>query len=570
MALYRLSSKIGKSGTATSHYNYIAREGKYQRGTKKEDLIYKESKNLPSWANEKAALFWKECEENYRKIELALPLELSSRDQVILTRKFCDETFGNDFVYSFAIHENVGVLSGKRNPHAHILFSERKIERNRPEPNRENWFKKSRTRKDGTISGGYRKDKTITGTNRKNWLLNIRKRWETLQNNALMITGSREKVDCRRKVEYAPESLIPAQIHLGAKRARMRAGEVWNEYQAIKAMPAVVAELERASIQERSKTQKLAEITALTEKVSDELGKAIEAELKAKKEREEALKREQAELERKRQELEIRRAAAEKRQKVLAALYTYPETEIEPEGKYWGITLTNTDGLARIYENGVVSMIDGQKFEIIDIMEHADNTDEFGLQGYVWTATNGIAGEAWRASLERRRENEQKMLKVEPEIVPVEPPEATQSLVEQGKTAYTKVLPEDKQELKTANSDDEKIEIKEKSPKIEPEQEKVAFPALSKRSAGSMLSSSRDVATGETTTLYTNGTVRIAGELYEIADIGEIKGAEHGILGTKYEVRLPNGVTFKVNEKVWAQSKQAAKGLDKGRGGFSL
>ncbi|MBB6478363.1 hypothetical protein HNR45_001442, partial [Negativicoccus succinicivorans] len=26
MALYRLSSKIGKSGTATSHYNYIARE----------------------------------------------------------------------------------------------------------------------------------------------------------------------------------------------------------------------------------------------------------------------------------------------------------------------------------------------------------------------------------------------------------------------------------------------------------------------------------------------------------------------------------------------------------------
>lgn len=556
MALYRLSSKIGKSGTATAHYNYIAREGKYQRGTKKEELVYKESKNLPSWADSKPAAFWKECEENYRKIELALPLEISSRDQVILTRKFCEETFGNDFVYSFAIHENVGVLSGKRNPHAHILFSERKIERNRPEPTRENWFKKSRTRKDGTISGGFRKDKTITGTNRKNWLLSIRKRWETLQNKALMIAGSMERVDCRKKIEYDPESLIPAQIHLGAKRARMRAGEVWNEYEAIKAMPAVVAELKQVTAKEYSKTQKLGEISGGIEKVTAELRKAQQAEIEAKNRKLQELRNEQIKL----------LKGVGKDFEAAANLLAVDGTLLEyaPEG----VQNSTLVVIAALKQNPAAA-----KF----ISPHLQKRMA-GIEGNL-TPLEKI--------IEIRKENwleYQRMLKLEaekeaaaakspeivPEVVPVEVAQAAQTPAEQGENAYTNTLPAQEQELKTANFEDEKIEIVEKEPEIEPEPKKETLPVPTSRSAGTMISSSRNISTGETTTLYSNGTVRVAGTLYEIADVGEIKGAEHGLLGTKYEVRLPNGATFKVNEKVWAQSKQAVQGLDKGRGGFSI
>ncbi|MBB6478367.1 hypothetical protein HNR45_001446 [Negativicoccus succinicivorans] len=556
MALYRLSSKIGKSGTATSHYNYIAREGKYKKGTKKEDLVYKESKNLPTWANEKAAVFWKECSENYRKIELALPLELSSRDQIILTRKFCEKTFGDDFVYSFAIHENVGVLSGKRNPHAHILFSERKIERNRPEPNRENWFKKSRTRKDGTISGGYRKDKTITGTNRKNWLLNIRKRWEVLQNKALMITGSLERVDCRRKVEYAPESLIPAQIHLGAKRARMRAGEVWNEYQAIKAMPAVVAELKQVTAKEHSKTQKLGEISGGIEKVTAELQKARQAEIEAKNRKLQELRNEQIELMR---SVGDDSDAAADLLAVDGTLLEYAPERLRNSPRVVKAALKQNPAAvkfigARLQER--MAEIEGNLTPLEKIIE--------------------IRKENWREyqrmlKLEAEKEAAAaKSPEIVPEAVPVEVEETAQRLAEQGQTAHTNTLAGEEQTLKRANFEDKKIEIVEKEPEIEPEPKKETLPVPTSRSAGTMISSSRNISTGETTTLYSNGTVRIAGELYEIADVGEIKGAEHGLLGTKYEVRLPNGVTFKVNEKVWAQSKQAVKGLDKGRGGFSI
>lgn len=41
---------------------------------------------------------------------------------------------GDNHAYAFAIHKNKGALSGKENPHVHLVYSDRLIERDRDVP----------------------------------------------------------------------------------------------------------------------------------------------------------------------------------------------------------------------------------------------------------------------------------------------------------------------------------------------------------------------------------------------------------------------------------------------------
>lgn len=111
------------------------------------------------------------------------------------------------------------------------MFSERKIDCNRDEPSRENYFKKSRTRKDGTISGGYKKDVNIIKGNRKAWVLKIRESWEQIQNEKLELYGL-SKVSAKSLKEQGLDR--EPQIHVGSKGWRMKElSERWLHNQMI-------------------------------------------------------------------------------------------------------------------------------------------------------------------------------------------------------------------------------------------------------------------------------------------------------------------------------------------------
>ena len=56
MAIMHLSVKSGAKGKGAPHAKYIEREGKYAN---REDAVFKESGNMPTWAIDKPMRFWK-------------------------------------------------------------------------------------------------------------------------------------------------------------------------------------------------------------------------------------------------------------------------------------------------------------------------------------------------------------------------------------------------------------------------------------------------------------------------------------------------------------------------------
>lgn len=203
MAEYRLSYKRGKVGYAGSHAAYILREGKYKY---KEDLIYKEYGNLPKFSGNNALNFWKAADEleginrnAYREFELNIPNELSHNDSIKVIKNFIEKEIKTDFPYTYAIHESYNE-QGEKNIHCHLMFSERKsdgIERER-----ELFFKRANTK--NPHLGGARKDRLWQ---KKERLLDLRKSWEIIQNNALEKNGFSQRVDCRSLAERRKELL---------------------------------------------------------------------------------------------------------------------------------------------------------------------------------------------------------------------------------------------------------------------------------------------------------------------------------------------------------------------------
>lgn len=204
MAIYHFSLKVVKAH-ADLKFEYIARQGKYSTGKKAEELVADWSGNLPSWATS-GRQFWKTIETHEkpgqsrgRTIELALPNELTNEQQLLYTKKWCDDNL-NDHAYSVAIHHK------NNNPHVHIFFCERKIDRNKPEPDAEHYCKQR---------SGYSKDRMITGSNRKAWLIDKRKSWEIATNKALELAGQNVRVDSRSLKDQGSNRL--PQIKVGYK-----------------------------------------------------------------------------------------------------------------------------------------------------------------------------------------------------------------------------------------------------------------------------------------------------------------------------------------------------------------
>lgn len=203
MAEFRLCYKRGKVGYAKNHAAYILRENDYKA---KEDLVFKQSGNMKFIDGNNALAFWEAADQNegmnrnaYRELELNIPNELTHTQAVVLIQKYVKKEIGNDFPYSFAIHESFND-NGEKNLHCHLMFSERKIDGIDRELNR--FFKKANSK--NPELGGAKKDREWK---KKERLLGLRKSWEVTANEVLKSHGYEARIDCRSLEDRKNEAL---------------------------------------------------------------------------------------------------------------------------------------------------------------------------------------------------------------------------------------------------------------------------------------------------------------------------------------------------------------------------
>ena len=197
MATYHLnvrgcSKSKGQSASAKS--DYINREDKYTKN--KDDLIYSESGNMPSFAKENPKEFWKSADEFERanarvctEIEFALPRELNLEQQKELIAEFINKNLDNDkhkLTYSYAIHND----KDNHNPHCHLIFSERNndgIERTADQ-----YFRRANNK--APEKGGAKKSEHA---HKREFVQEVRTSWRESANEHLAKAGFKNTIDER-------------------------------------------------------------------------------------------------------------------------------------------------------------------------------------------------------------------------------------------------------------------------------------------------------------------------------------------------------------------------------------
>lgn len=256
MAIYSMSVSNVKS-SAGAKFDYISREGKFNK-RQEEDLLFCGSKNLPTWA-ESGRDFWKVCDEfegerKAKQIILALPNELDIQSNIEIIESLMSELTKDKNAYSFAIHRNKGKLSEIDNTHAHIIFTERSKDNTREEPNRETYFKKGRTRKDGTISGGFKKNPEFK---QKDWIYKAREKTSEVINQKLKEKGIDERVTHKSFKDLGIDDRQP-QIHVGNSKEKQRQNEkIKKRNQEIAKTQKIVGEKQREVERTKSHLTKL-------------------------------------------------------------------------------------------------------------------------------------------------------------------------------------------------------------------------------------------------------------------------------------------------------------------------
>ncbi|HET9776751.1 MAG TPA: MobA/MobL family protein [Gemmatimonadaceae bacterium] len=193
---FRSGSRASGASGASSH-DYITREGEYS-GPERDPAIHTESGHMPSWAEEDPREYWDAADLHERAngrlfvaADFALPRELSTEDQIELARRFAREMTDQERLpYTLAIHRGGDGEGHAHNPHAHLMFSERRndgIERSEKD-----WFRRADS--DQPDRGGTPKSRTFHGSH---WVEHSRERWAAMTNEALERAGRAERVDHR-------------------------------------------------------------------------------------------------------------------------------------------------------------------------------------------------------------------------------------------------------------------------------------------------------------------------------------------------------------------------------------
>lgn len=201
MAIYRLNTSNGRVGSASPHANYIMGEGEYKY--KQNEIIY-QAHHMPNDLTPHE--FWKLADENepvngrtYREFKLTLPHEFTKEENIELLNEFIKKELGNDYYYSVVIHDKESSEKGINNVHAHLMFSERKIDGIERKP--EKFFRKFCHT--NPTKGGAKKEPSWT---KREKLLEIRKDWEDILNQRLEEKGI-EKVSCKSLKEQKKEAI---------------------------------------------------------------------------------------------------------------------------------------------------------------------------------------------------------------------------------------------------------------------------------------------------------------------------------------------------------------------------
>jgi hypothetical protein len=222
MASYHLTARIGAKGKAASHAAYISREGKYSGRERYEDLEATGHGNMPKWAEHAPANFWTAADEYerangsvYREIEVALPRELTPDERRGLVEDFVRRELGDQHVYQWAIHTPKAALEKGEQPHAHIMYSERRLDGIERDPDQ---FFKRYNAKNPEKGGAQKASGGKARGEMKQELLELRERWADVQNIHLQLNGHDVRVDHRslkdQGIDRAPEK------HLGGAGVR--------------------------------------------------------------------------------------------------------------------------------------------------------------------------------------------------------------------------------------------------------------------------------------------------------------------------------------------------------------
>ena len=219
MAIFHLDVKTGTRGggqSASAKYDYLGREGRYAKDAA--ELEYKESGNLPQWAEDDPRSYWEAADEHersngrlFQQVEVALPVELDERQRRDLAGSFAEKlTREERLPYTLAIHR--GGEAGE-NPHMHLVISERAndgIERSA-----EQWFKRANGKQ--PERGGAKKSRTMMD---KHWIAETREVWGREANRALERAGQEDRVDHRSLAAQRDEALQRGDLERAAELSR--------------------------------------------------------------------------------------------------------------------------------------------------------------------------------------------------------------------------------------------------------------------------------------------------------------------------------------------------------------
>lgn len=237
MPSYHCQINTGEKGEAAEHAQYIAREGRFTE-EKYGAVAAKGHGNMPSWADESTAAFWKASDEyerangnTYREYELALPRELSLDEQIALVQRFIEQELGTMRAYQWAIHTPMA-SDGKEQPHVHLMFSDRQMDGIERGP--EQYFKRYNAKH--PEKGGCRKATYGANKAEAEWVYQaIRARWAGAENLALEQAGVAARVDHRSLADQGIRDREPG-LHRGPAvsgiEARGQVSEVARRQQA--------------------------------------------------------------------------------------------------------------------------------------------------------------------------------------------------------------------------------------------------------------------------------------------------------------------------------------------------
>jgi hypothetical protein len=225
VATYHCSVKVGGAGKGAAHDEYLRREGRYKDGDRYEDLEYAGYGNMPKWAEHNPAHFWKAADKNerkngsvYREFEIALPRELTPDQRRDLVQDIIKHEIGDKHAYTVAIHCPKASLEGGEQPHAHIMYSERKIDRFERDP--EQYFKRANKSKP-EMGGCVKSDKFSggkTADQRQEAIKKLRANIADATNKHLERHGHTSRVDHRSLKEQGIDR--EPERHLGGSGVR--------------------------------------------------------------------------------------------------------------------------------------------------------------------------------------------------------------------------------------------------------------------------------------------------------------------------------------------------------------